>query len=194
MKEYTRTRSFTLIELMVSMSLFVIIGLLLIYFVRNGYTIYNRGQIASLTKGESDMLTTRISNALRGTFQVLEATPTKIVVYSYYVPSDITPTKVTFEKINSTIVLTTIKGVAAGQTFAYDPATAQVRTITSNFVNNPSVPFLGYQSEDSILNTPININAVHLIEINLTIFSPSNSNYIYQSSTKVNLRNLKTNL
>jgi hypothetical protein len=194
MKKYNHARSFTLIELMVSMFLFVIIGLLLIYFVRNGYTIYHKGQAASLAKGESDMLTTRISNALRGTFKVLEATPTKIVVYSYYVPSDITPTQVTFEKVNSTIVLTTIKGVASGQTYSYNPATAQIKTISSNFVANPPVPLFGYQSEVATLNSPININAINLIEVNLTIFSQSNSNYIYQSSTKVNLRNLKTNL
>lgn len=194
MKSMNKARSFSLVEILVSMSILVIIGLLLIVFVRNGYTIYYRGQMSSLAKSESDMLTSRISNALRGTFQVLEASSTKVQVLSYYVPSDVTPTQVTFEKINSAIILTTIKGVASGQTFIYNPATAQTRTITSNFVNAPDTPLFRYESETNTLAEPININAVHLIEITVTVFSPTNTSYTYQTSTKVNLRNLKTNL
>ena len=186
--------SFSLIEILVSMSIFVIIGLLLIVFIRNSYTIYYRGQLSSLAKNESDMLTSRISNGLRGTFQVLEATATKVKVLSYYVPSDITPTQVTIEKVNSSIILTTIKGVANGQIYVYDPATAQTKTINTNFVNNPNIPLFRYESETAVINEPININAVHLIEVTISIFSPSNTAYTFQTSTKVNLRNLKTNL
>lgn len=194
MIKISKQNSFSLIEILVSMSIFVIIGLLLIVFIRNSYTIYYRGQISSLAKSESDMLTSRISNGLRGTFQVLEATAAKVKVLSYYVPSDVTPTQVTVEKVNSSIILTTIKGVANGQTYAYDPATAQVRTINTNFVNNPNIPLFRYESETDVLSAPINITAVHLIEVTITVFSPSNTSFTYQTSTKVNLRNLKTNL
>ncbi|MFA6082537.1 MAG: hypothetical protein WC773_03965 [Patescibacteria group bacterium] len=189
-----KTKSFSLVELLVTVAILTIIGSILIAFVRNTYTLYYRGQYLSLTKTEADTLTTRIANALRGTYQVVSADASQITVLSYFAPADATPTQVTITKTGANITLSTIIGVASGSTYTYDPGTATTRTINTHFVTNPATPLFQYESEMGTLNLPISLPAVHLVTVSSTIFSTYNSTYTTTSSTKVNLRNLKTNL
>lgn len=187
--------SFTLIETLVAIGLLSMVGFVLLNFVTNAYSIYSRGQISSSIRAESDLLTSRIANALRGTFDVQVASSTNLTVLSYFAPTDTTPTKVSFSLSGSSVTLTTIQGEAAGETYTYDPQDAKTRAISSHFVASPPTPLFQYYNETAtLLSSPIDIKAVHVIEITSTLQSPLDNKRTAEASTAVQLRNLKTNL
>ncbi len=188
-------KTFTLIEIVISMAILSIIGLIIVTFTENGYNVFRNSQSLSVGVSESDALTSRLANALRGGFQVISATPSSITALSYYAPSDQTPTEVSISQSESQLILSTISGVASvGGGYSYDPTTAITKTIATNFDVNANVPLFQYYNENEVLLTsPIDINAIHLIHITVTVQSPT-INKILSSETDVELRNLKTNL
>lgn len=190
-----KQRSFTLVELVVTMGVLSIVGLLLVQFIRDSYMVYLRGQISSTIHEESNSMTSRMANALRGTYQVQSATSATLIVLTYFAPTDVTPTKVTIQQTGTVINLTTIQGVISGGTYVFDPATTVTRPITSHFVNNPPVPLFRYYDESNTLlsSTPA-VSAVHLIEVTSTVYSQITPTKTASAVTKVELRNLKTNL
>ncbi len=190
-----KRRSFSLIELIMVIALMPIIGLILIYFIRNSLVIYQRGQILSNTSSESNDLTSRMTAALRGTFQINTATSTSVVALSYYAPADATPTQVTIQKNTNALSISTITGVFSNNAYVYDPATAKTKTISTHLVTNPATPLFQYYDEsNNLLVSPIDVKGVHLMTITSTVFSPLDQTRTQTSSTKIELRNLKTNL
>ncbi len=190
-----RHRAFTLIEIMVVMMIMVMVGLLFAVFIRDSYILYQKGQIQSSVVQETDALTARIANVLRGTFQVQTANSTSLTVLAYYAPADTTPTKVTIQRDGANVTLTTIVGVVSGQTYTYPAGNAKSRIITYHFVSSPSIPLFRYYDEsNTLLSGSINVTGVHLIEVTSTLYSPQNTTKTAVASTKIELRNLKTNL
>ncbi len=189
-------RSFTLIELIIVLGIMSIVGLLLIVFVKNGYGIYLRGQINSTITAEAHDLTSRIANGLRGTFKVISATNTSFSSQTYFAPNDTVPTQITVTKAGSTVTLATIPGVIQGDgTYVYNPGTSVTKTIASHFVTNPTIPLFQYYNELGVLlGNPVDIGNVHLIGINATIYSTLDVTKTSTGSTRVEFRNLKTNL
>lgn len=189
-------RSFTLIELVMVIGIMSIVGLLLIVFVKNGYDIYLRGQINSTITAEAHDLTSRIANGLRGTFKVLSASSTSFSAQTYFAPNDTSPTQITITKAGATVTLSTIQGVLQGDgSYIYAADTSVTKTIATHFVTNPTIPLFQYYNELGVLlGNPVDINNVHLIAINATIYSTLDTSKTSTGSTRVEFRNLKTNL
>lgn len=191
-----RRRSFALIELVVAIGVFAAIGLLLIIFVKNGYNIYLRGQISSTLTSESQDLTTRVANGLRSTFDILAASGTAVTAQTYFAPNDTTPTQVTITQAGASVTLSRIQGVLQNNgSYIYDAATATTKTIDTHFVANPTTPlFRYYDQSNTLLVAPIDIKNVHLIEVTATVYAVVDPTKTFTGTTRIELRNLKTNL
>ncbi|GEM_PF-5594763 len=193
--QWGKVAGFTILEMVVSITIMAIIGLVTLQLVRGGYVIFRRGQVSSSVNTEADSLTSRISNALRGTYSVQAASATSITVLSYYVPADATPTKVTITQTGNNLTLTTIIGVVAGDSYTYDQAAAVTKTISTHMLTGVATPLFTYYDEsNNLLAAPIVTQSVHLVETTVYIYSPTDQARTASSSTKVELRNLKTNL
>lgn len=189
-------RSFTLIELVIVIGIMSMVGLLLIVFVKNGYDIYLRGQINSTITAEAHDLSSRIANGLRGTFKVLAASNTSFSAQTYFAPNDTSPTQIIITKDGATVTMSTIQGVLQGDgTYVYNAGTSVTKTITTHFMTNPATPLFQYYNELGVmLGSPVDINNVHLIGINATIYSTLDMTKTSTGTTRVEFRNLKTNL
>ena len=190
-----KRHTFSLVELLVAMGVLSILGLILIQFTRDSYSIYLKGQINSTIHDESSSVTSRLANGLRGAYQVQSATNTTLTTLTYFAPADVTPTKITIQQAGSVVNLTIIQGVVAGNSYVFDPASAITKSVTTHFVSNPTVPLFKYYDEsNTLLANPPAVSAIHLIEVTSTVFSQIDTTKTAQSATKVQLRNLKTNL
>ena len=187
--------AFSLIEMVVTAGLLTVVGLVMTTYLSNSFQIYRRGQVSSAVHGESSSLTSRISNALRGTFKVEATLGAAATVLTYLAPTDTVPTKLTIQHSGTSIQYITIVGVLSGDSYIYDPASATTRTITTHQSSSSSTPLFRYYNEsNTLLTDPVSVTAVHLIEVTTTIISPEDANQSATASTKVELRNLKTNL
>lgn len=186
---------FTIIELIVSIGILAIVGILLTTLVANMYKIYGRGQASVSLHGESDALQFRVASALRGTFQVISASANNLVVLSYYAPKDLTPTQVTMGQSGTSFTISSIQGVVSGSSYTYDPATTTSRIVSTHCDPSSANNLFQYYNENSdLLVSPIDVSAVHLIRLNALLISTEDPSKSSLASTMIELRNLKTNL
>lgn len=192
---------FTLVEILFSISVFILIMLALTLLGRNIF-IYN----SFISTGLSDIdagrkaiktMTAEIrtaSAANTGAYAISQATGTTFTFYSDIYDNGLKERVRYF--LNGSLLQ---KGVTipTGSPLAYDLATEKVTTLLSNVTNTTVFNYYdkNYDGTSTALAFPVDVSAVRLIKINITVDKDPNrppAPTIF--STQISLRNLKDNL
>ncbi|HVQ44044.1 MAG TPA: prepilin-type N-terminal cleavage/methylation domain-containing protein [Candidatus Saccharimonadia bacterium] len=186
---------YSLIELLVVMTLTAMIAVPLVMFSYKGLTSYAFLQAQSDTSTELSTLSARIGKVLRGTTGVLSAQPNTVTVYGYFSPADTVIKKIRYYISGNNLVI----GVT-------DPDSA---AIPATYNNNPEKPtitrvdlamgsntmFTYYDDAGNVLSPGFATSQVRAIGIYVAANPKAKQLSVPVSlTTRVTLRNFKTNL
>lgn len=191
-----RRGSFTLIELLVTMFIVSLLGGLVVGFVSQSYRNNREVQTLSIVQTELNLANDRLTRVLRSATEILEATQTNVKIYGYPNVSDTIPSQINFYIDGTAIKYSVIPATGTPPNYTYSVGNAQLHTLVGKSTNSVNLPLFKYYDENNaLLNFPVTLSSVRVIEPNISALDTSN---ILTSplvvTTKINLRNLKTNL
>lgn len=198
-----KNRGMTLSEVLVTLSIFILIIAVVAAFEVN---VFSYGRFASdslQTVQDSQIILKNIARELRnvsvgddGSYPIASVSTSTLVVYSDYDDNG-NREKIRYSLINNTIYRAV--SVSSGNPPMYS-GQESTSTIVSNIRNSSSTPVFeyfdqNYDGNGNPMSYPVNIPAIRLIRINLTLdIDPNRSPLPKTYSTSVTLRNLKSNL
>lgn len=196
---------FTLVEIVVAISLFALVGVLIVTLMSNILAGSNKQQVllsdTDQARKISSQFTSEIRNAVTsntGGYALEEATDTEIIFYSN-VDKDNLIERVRYYLQNGIMY----RGIVepTGSPLSYNSANEATSIIQRDVVNNSSTPVFyfydgTYNGSGTALTNPVNVTLVKFVKINLQIANKSGlstTNY-YTITSGGAIRNLKTNL
>ena len=196
-----KKEGFTLIETLIGVAIFVLIVGVLTLFSRNVW-IYNSfiGAELNNTNIGKQAIKTMIaeirtaSAANTGAYAIGAASATSFTFYSDIYDNGLKE-KVKYFLIGTTLQKSVIK--PTGSPMSYNGASEVITTLVSNVTNSSIFDYYdkNYDGTTAALGAPIDLSAVRLVKITITIdLNTNNSPAPATFSTQVTLRNLKDNL
>ena len=186
---------YTLIEVLVVMVIIGLVAAPLSTFVIKGLTTFNFIQGQSDTSLELETLADRITKVVRGATSVDTASPNTLIVYGYFSPQDSVIKKIRYfiSGTNLNIGVTPPTGTAPNYT--YSSSNEVITTTRVDLVMGSNSLFSYYDDAGNVLTGSFLPSQVK--EIGLYVAADPNAKALpvpISISTKVTLRNLKTNL
>ncbi len=191
---HNKRSGYTLVELLVVLPLIVMGSILLIWITYQGWRAYLFAAAQSKANYETTRLLDRMSRVLRSTTKIYEVKNDEIVFESFYSPRDVVPDKSRYYIEGSRLKIDTIPASGTAPNYTYDELAK--KTYDLGEIRNNGASLFRYYNENNQLLTDLNdIAAVRQVEITLISNPyPTVLPKDQEGSTKVQLRNLKTNL
>lgn len=188
---------FTIVELLVVIVVAGVLSTVIYGFFSSSLRQYAGLQEDGTNFTELASQSHRIANVLRGTYDVVSASPNDLVVYAYFSPTDANVSLIHYYKNGAgTQLLADVTNMTANPPIGGTiPSTQKTYTVISNYHTSGSVNLFNYLTVGNVLlSTPIaDLHTIKGIEINLAV--PNSSKVTDQAvSIQVSLRNRKTNL
>ena len=194
MKRDAGRPGYTLVELLVVLPLIVMGSILLIWITYQGWRAYLFAAAQSKANYETTRLLDRMSRVLRSTTRIYEVKNNEIVFESFYSPRDVVPDKSRYYIDGTRLKIDTIPATGTAPNYTYDELTKKTYDL-GEIRNGGSNLFRYYDENNQSLTDLTDVAAVKQIEIVLiTNPYPEVLPKDQEGSTKVQLRNLKTNL
>jgi len=191
------SQGYTLVELLVSMTLLVIIGMVFLVFFKSALFSYLNLQTDASNFTELSSQEMRISSVIRGLTTINSASANDLSIYAYFYPND------TYESLthyylnqsgNTTKLMVDVTPMSANPPIG-TPLTAQEKTYTlldSFYKPSGSSLFTYFDNGGNQLTPPIsNLDTVEAIRVNLGTTVSSGGNQSLQ--VQMSLRNRTTN-
>ena len=185
---------FSLVELLITLTLAVLIGIIFFTFFHTSLLQYlniqQNGNTATNLAGQEN----RVATVLRGTTSIVSASGNDLVLYSYFYPSDANVSLLHYYVSNGQL-LADLTPMSANPPTGI-PLTANKKTyvIIPNLYQVSGGAIFSYNdSGGNALGTPVSdVNTVQTIQVNLAATLAGGGNEAM--NVQVNLRNRKTNL
>lgn len=188
---------FSLVELLVVISLIGIIVASFASFFTNYLILYSKYQEDSLNFSEMAQQSQRIAQVLRGLTDIVSESANELTVYAYFAPSDTYVSQVHYylDGSGKKLMVDVIPMTANPPNGTLLTAQAKTYTIITNYYQAPGgTLFTYYDAGGSVLTPPIaDEHSILQIGVNLAEPAAHSSNGQTLSIT-VSLRNRKTNL
>lgn len=186
---------YSLVELLVAMTLTSILAVPLVIFTYKGMTSYEVLQAQSNTSLELSSLSARIGKVVRGTTGVEAASANSLTIYGYFSPQDTVIKKIRYfiSGTNLNIGVTPPTGTAPNYT--YSPADEVVTTTRIDLAMGSNAMFTYYDDLGNVLPNGFSTGQIKAIGIYVAA-NPrvKQLNVPLSVGTRVTLRNFKTNL
>ncbi len=200
-------KAFSLIEILITVTLMAVLSTILINILVAGIKMYKRNAQTARLQNDISKVMREFEYSTRAASELVSLNNKDLVFYRYYDIEAIAPTKVHyFVNESNEFVVDKIEPVATESGIDW-PSRNKVTTLLIKDVQNPDLIFKYYDQGNTEITAVVNnaaigdiTNKILLPNIKLIDLSISlNDNYINQrsvvsGSTRVNLRNLKTNI
>ena len=188
---------FTLVELMVVISVVAVMFISFGTFFTNYLILYSKYQQDASSFTELANQSQRIADVLRGVTDIVSESTNDLVIYAYFSPAD-TYVSLTHYYLNakSTAVMVDVTPMTANPPIGTPIASRKkTYTIISNYYSpSGGSLFAYYDASGTALTLPI-IDEHSILEIQVNLAEPGSHTKNGQTlSTSVSLRNRKTNL
>ena len=187
-------KGFTIVELVLVTAVTSIIMVLLYSVFVGSFNNYLAMQTDAVKFNDLSSQTQRIARILRGTTDVLQATPTSVTVYAYFSPRDNVVSKVRYY-VSGSQIKADITPMSSAPPIG-TPQTAQMKTyVIVERIDTSTNPFDYLDSAGNSLGTVTNLRDVKGMEVTITV--PATKLATVKPTTlqvRVSLRNRKTNL
>lgn len=195
---------FTIVEIVVAVSLFALVGVFMVGLISNVLTGSSRQSVllsdTDQARKVSYIFTSEIRDAQTsntGKYPLEKATSTEIIFYSNY-DKDASIERMRYYLSNGILY----KGVIepTGSPLTYNTANEVVSVVQKDVVNSTSALFTyydgTYNGTGSALASPVNVTAVKYLQINIQVANRSglSTTAYYTVSAGGAIRNLKNNL
>lgn len=191
-----RSSGFTLVELMVSISLIgTLLAVFSIFFINN-YQSYLNLQQNTLRANDLSNGLQRIARVLRGLNAITEAKDNILSGFAYFTPRDTTLSKVRYfyDTSSRTVKVGVTPASGTAPNYTYIQSSEVITTIIDNVnVTAPIFTYLDLTGVESSFTTDT-LKDIQTIKITLTSDKAGIYARDYQLQTAVSLRNRKTNL
>jgi type II secretory pathway pseudopilin PulG len=198
MKNFSVKSAFTLVEMIVAIGC---VGILILVFARflsaNLKAYYQNSQRLELTD-QSIGAFNHLNPDIRGAVEIISCAPNNLTFYLKIGSADATAKKLTFNLDQNLrqLTRTVIEPYGTPPNYTYPEETATSRVISSQVNNSDSAPiFSFYRGDGSLISGTCQPGLVKMIGVHLR--HKGTDNYKtgeIESETRINLRNLKTNL
>lgn len=188
---------FTLVELMVVISLVGIIFVTFSSFFTNYLLLYTKYQQDGTAFTELASQSQRIADVLRGVTDIVSESSNDLVVYAYFSPVDSYVSQVHYYlSANGKQVLATVTPMTSNPPVGtLETSLAKTYTIISSYYQAPGGSLFNYyDASGTVMSLPI-ADEHSIMEIQVNLAEPATHTSNGQTlSTTVSLRNRKTNL
>jgi prepilin-type N-terminal cleavage/methylation domain-containing protein len=194
-----RQNGFTLVELIVVMSLIGIIVTMAYTFFNTSFNQYISLQAQGSTFTDLSLQTQRLATVLRGTTDIISVSADSIECYAYFAPSDTYVSKIKYYKTadKKQLLADVTRMTSNPPTGTPIAGSLTTHTIISNFYQVTGVNTFNYlDASGNTLALPIaDLRTIKGMQVTLTAPGSKQSANSYQTmSLQVSLRNRKTNL
>lgn len=190
---------FSLVELLVVISLIGIIVVTFSSFFTNYLILYSKYQQDSMNFSEMAQQSQRVAQVLRGVTDIVSDADNELTVYAYFSPVDSYVSQVHYY-LETTGKVTALKADVTPMTANPPVGTlltnqAKTYTIISNYYQAPGVNLFNYYDANGTLLTAPVSDEHSVLQIQVNLAEPASHGSKGQSlSVSVSLRNRKTNL
>lgn len=192
-----RQAGFSLVELLVVISLIGVIFATFSSFFTNYLILYSKYQQDSMNFSEMAQQTQRVAQVLRGLTDIVSESSNDLVVYAYFSPVDTYVSQVHYYLSSSgKALMVDVTPMTANPPIGTTiPAKKKTYTIISHYYQAPGGSlFSYYDASGSLLTLPIS-DEHSILDIQVNLAEPASHGSNGQTlSTMVSLRNRKTNL
>lgn len=188
-------KAYTLVELLVVVLLLSVIGLVVSAMIARGFENYRFSQIAIDTQENAAKAMGDFEKSSRGTTQVVESSSSVYEFYTY-LANDMqpAPSKIRYFVENGEFKKGIIAPVGTGPTFDYPAENENIEPICKH-VTNGTLLFNYFNDSNVEIPSPVPPDAVKMVQFTITLDKDTSKKpEAITEITKVNLRNLKTNL
>jgi hypothetical protein len=187
---------YSLVELLVVMSLTTMIAIPLVTFSYKGLTSYAFLQAQSDTSTELSSLSARIGKVLRGTTGVLDAQANTITVYGYFSPADTVIKKIRYYISGNNLIIAVTDPDNASIPATYNNNNDEPPIITRvDLAMGTNNMFTYYDDVGNVLPTGFSVGQIKAIGIYVAANPRTKQLSVpIAVTTRVTLRNFKTNL
>lgn len=197
LRRSAREQGFTLVELLVVISVLAVMTISFATFFTNYLILYSKYQTDASNFGEMASQSQRIADVLRSLTDIVSESADNLSVYAYFSPADTYVSLVHYYlNANGTEVLVDITPMTANPPIG-TPITTETKTYTiiSNYYQPPGGSLFNYyDASDTQLTLPI-ADEHSILEIQVNLAEPGSHTANGQTlDTTVSLRNRKTNL
>lgn len=194
---HPKTAGFTLVELLVVITLVAIMFVSFGTFFTNYLILYSKYQQDGSNFTELASQSQRVAQVLRGLTDIVSESSNDLTVYAYFSPSDTYVSEVHYYlNSNGTKLLADVTPMTANPPIG-TPITSATKTYTiiSNYYQASGTNlFTYYDASDTALTPPVS-DEHSIIEIQVALAEPGSHTKTGQTlSVTVSLRNRKTNL
>jgi prepilin-type N-terminal cleavage/methylation domain-containing protein len=185
---------FTIIELLVAMTLAVLIGITFFTFFKTSMVQYLNLQQDGSTATTLAAQEARLTTVLRSVTGILSASNNDLVVYAYFYPSDTYVSQLHYYISNGQLLVDLSRMTSNPPIGTVIAGSSKTYTIIPNLYQGGSAPLFVYiDSSNTNLSSPVtDLNAIKQIQVNLAGTLAAGGNQAM--SVQVDLRNRKTNL
>lgn len=196
MSHRNRQAGFSLLELLVVIVITTAIALPLSTFIIKGLTSYFFLEAQSNTSIELEILSDRITRVIRGAISVDTSQPNTLIVYGYFSPADTTIKKIRYFINGTTINIGVTPPTGTAPSYTYLAANEVITTPRTDLTMGANPLFTYYDDAGNLLTGSFTPGQVKVVGVYLA--ANPNTKLVAGApiamSTKVTLRNLKTNL
>lgn len=194
-KYFHHAGGYSLIELLVVISITSAIAVPLTLFSIKGLTSYAFLQAQSDTALELNTLANRIAKVVRGTSSVDTAQPNTLTIYGYFSPQDTVIKKIRYFIAGTNLNIGVTPPTGTAPNYTYDAATEVITTTRIDLVMAGKPLFTYYDDAGNVLSGAFLTSQVKNVGLYVAANPSAKQVAVPISiSTRVTLRNLKTNL
>ncbi len=185
---------FTIIEMVTVVALIGLLSMIVSVFVSQSLKAYRLKRQSMDLEEKAAHVMREFEQNVRAASSIETADETELVFYRYYDAKSQSPTKVRYflDGNRFKIGLTQPSGIAPN--IIYPSENETIHLIVENVVNL-NVIFQYFDSASNLLNEPVDIANVKMVELTISLDQDINSPpSAITETTKINLRNMKDNL
>ncbi len=188
-------RGYSLVELLIAITLTTMLAIPLVVFSYKGLTSYEFLQAQSNTSLELSTLSQRIGKVVRGTTGIISAGANTLTIYGYFSPQDTVVKKIRYFVSGTNLNIGVTPPTGTAPNYTYNAADEVVTTTRVDLAMGANSMFTYYDDQGNVLPNGFAVGQVKAIGI----YVAANPRVKQLSvpiavSTRVTLRNFKTNL
>ncbi len=197
-RKFARTglqSGYSLIELLLVMSLTTMIATPLVIFTYKGLTSYEFLQAQSNTSTELSSLSARIAKVVRGATGIVTASSNTLTIYGYFSPQDTTIKKIRYFTSGTNLNIGVTPPTGTAPNYAYNSSDEVITTTRIDLAMGSNPMFTYYDDAGNVLGPGFSNSQIKAVGIYVAANPRTKQLSVpIAITTRVTLRNFKTNL
>jgi len=189
-----KEKGWSLVEILISLAIFSIISVVFVRAIFQTFRFWQQNSTYNELQNQSITALNFIEKELRSATQMVDASDNSIIFKAYAISKSQPPDQIRYFVQGNQLERGIIPPSGSPPDYTYNPDSETIKPI-ANFLVTDQPIFRYYDQSGRLLVAPVNKDAITLVEVTLRLDNDTtNPPPTVTVSTKVHLRNKKTNL